>query len=112
MSVWNTLLMMSIFFHHSKLELSGDGPPAVAFHRHPADARDPSLRLSVRDQQQLVQLLSWWDMLHGTFREDVPQAAIEIGVRPTTGSLRRHAGKVTVMPLAEQRDDWRASRDD
>lgn len=108
MSVWNTLLMMSIFFHHSNLELSPEMDHRLS--RFIVTPRMHGIHHSDYQSEtnsNWSSLLSWWDMLHGTFREDVPQAAIEIGVPAYQDPCDVTLGKITVLPFAEQRDDWR-----
>ncbi len=51
-------------------------------------------------------LLSVWDILHGTFRLDVPQESITIGVpayqRPEDVTI----GKVLALPIRPTASDW------
>jgi sterol desaturase/sphingolipid hydroxylase (fatty acid hydroxylase superfamily) len=108
MSIWQTLLFFSIFFHHSNLRL-----PAGVERRlvriivtprmhgiHHSDYLDET-------DSNWASLLTWWDMLHGTMRLDVPQAAIEIGVPAYQREEDVAIDKLLVLPFVEQRDDWK-----
>ena len=107
-SLWQLLLFPSIFFHNSNLALT--------------EAQDRLLsRLVVTPRMHGIHhsdyqketdsnwssILSVWDLLHGTFREDIPQQSIRLGV-PAWQNLEDVAlERVILMPFAEQRDDWR-----
>jgi hypothetical protein len=43
--------------------------------------------------------LTWWDILHGTLRFDVPQEAIEIGIGTHRSPYEVTLGKVLAMPF-------------
>lgn len=108
MSIWNTMLMVSIFFHHSNLELSPEMDRLVS--RFIVTPRMHGIHHSdyeAETNSNWSSLLSWWDFLHGTFREDVPQQSIEIGVPAYQHPQDVTLGKITVLPFMEQRDDWR-----
>lgn len=108
MSIWQTLLFFSIFFHHSNLRL-------------PAEVERRLVRIIVTPRMHGIHhsdyldetdsnwasLLTWWDMLHGTMRLDVPQAAIEIGVPAYQREEDVAIDKLLVLPFVEQRDDWK-----
>ena len=106
-SLWQTALLASILFHHANLELPPDierrlvrvlvTPRMHGIHHSDVHAHTDS---------NWASLLSCWDMLHGTFRLDVPQEAITIGV-----AAWQQPGDVTLpallaMPFRPQRDDW------
>jgi len=106
-SVWQTLLLASIAFHHSNLRL----PPHIErrlvrfivtprMHGiHHSDHRDET-------NTNWSSLFSWWDRLHGTLRLDIPQDAIEIGVPAYQDPRDVTVGRIIVLPFVEQRDDW------
>jgi sterol desaturase/sphingolipid hydroxylase (fatty acid hydroxylase superfamily) len=79
--VWESLLLASIFFHHSNLRLPASADSRLAqwivtprMHGiHHAD--DAALSRS-----NYASLLTWWDTVHGTLRLDVAQEAITIGL--------------------------------
>jgi sterol desaturase/sphingolipid hydroxylase (fatty acid hydroxylase superfamily) len=79
--VWQQILLLSVVFHHSNLELPADAEQAVqsAFvtprmHgiHHSNDGGQMNTNFS--------SLLTWWDRLHRTLLLGVPQAEVAIGV--------------------------------
>lgn len=80
-SVWQTLLMLSVLFHHSNVRLPVElerrlnlllvTPRMHGIHHSTVQAETDSNWSSG---------LTLWDRLHGTLRLDVPQDAIDIGV--------------------------------
>jgi sterol desaturase/sphingolipid hydroxylase (fatty acid hydroxylase superfamily) len=82
LEIWQTLLFMSIFFHHSNVRLPKKFEEKLEFfivtprlhgihHSIKKDERDSNWSSG----------LSLWDLLHGTFRRDIPQAEITIGLK-------------------------------
>jgi len=55
--------------------------------------------------------LTLWDWLHGTFRLNVPQDAVTIGVPAFRAPEEVTLPKVLTMPFGEQRDSWRLPGD-
>lgn len=106
-SIWQTLLFVSIFFHHSNLRLPHDFERRLVrwivtprMHGiHHSDVREET-------NSNWSSLFSWWDRLHGTLRLDVPQEAIEIGVPAWQDEAEVTLGRITVLPFMPQRDDW------
>ena len=108
LTIWQTMLFASIFFHHSNTDL----PPAVEralsaaivtprMHGiHHSDYADET-------NSNWASLFTWWDMLHGTMRTDVPQQDVVIGVPAYDDESAVTLGRITVMPFVEQADDWR-----
>lgn len=98
--VWQRLTMMSVLFHHSNVQLP------VALERVLANfVMTPRLHgihhSVVQDEQDSnwSSGLTLWDRIHGTYRANVPQREITIGV-----AAFRHAEDVTLtrslaMPL-------------
>ena len=81
LQTWQTLTLMSVLFHHSNARLPVNVERALSYllvtprlhgihHSRVADQMDSNWSSG----------LSVWDRLHGTFRDDVPQEVIEIGV--------------------------------
>ena len=112
-SLWQTLLLVSIAFHHSNLRL-----PLALERRlvrwivtprmhgiHHSDYRNET-------NSNWSSLFSWWDRLHGTLRLDVPQDAIEIGVPAYQDPRDVTIGPITALPFVEQRNDWQTSDGD
>ncbi len=81
LSVWQTLLMLSILFHHSNVYL-----PAELERRLNLFVVTPRMHgihhSTVKEQtdSNWSSGLTLWDRLHGTLRLDVPQEEIDIGV--------------------------------
>jgi sterol desaturase/sphingolipid hydroxylase (fatty acid hydroxylase superfamily) len=109
-SIWQTLLLTSIAFHHSNLRL-----PAAAERRLVLCVVTPRMHgihhSNNRDEtdSNWSSLFSWWDRLHGTLRLDVPQDAIEIGVPAYEHPRDVTIGRITALPFVAQRDDWEKS---
>ncbi len=80
-SVWQTLLLLSVLFHHSNVRL-----PAEAERRIRRFIVTPSLHGIHHSTVEEERDSNWssgltlWDRLHGTLRLDVPQDEIEIGI--------------------------------
>ena len=79
--LWQQMLVVSVVFHHSNLEL-----PAAVEERLNAVIVTPrmhgihhSTRADETDSNY-SSLFSWWDRLHRSLRLDVPQAAVTIGI--------------------------------
>lgn len=110
-AIWQTALFVSIFFHHSNVRLD----PAVErrLARVFVTPRMHGIHHStVRDEtdSNWSSLFSWWDRAHCTFRLDVPQEAITIGVPAWQDPRELTIGRILAMPFRRQRNDWDASR--
>jgi len=92
--IWQQMLLLSVVFHHSNLELPIDVERALqAIFVTP---RMHGIHHSIVGEEMNTNyssLLSWWDRMHGSLRLDVPQASITIGVqgclRPSDVTLER-----------------------
>lgn len=82
LQIWQTLLFASIFFHHSNIDLPKDFEeklqkiimtPRLHGIHHSAEKSEMDSNWSSG--------LTAWDYLHGTFRRDVAQDKITIGVK-------------------------------
>jgi sterol desaturase/sphingolipid hydroxylase (fatty acid hydroxylase superfamily) len=83
---WQQLLLLSVVFHHSNVELPIEVERIlqVMF----VTPRMHGIHHSTKGDEMNTNyssLFSWWDRLHGSLRLDVPQASITIGVE---GCLR------------------------
>ncbi len=105
--LWRAFFLLSILFHHSNTRLPERWERRLArvlttprMHgiHHGAAADQTNSNWSSG--------LSWWDHLHRTFRLDVDQADIAIGVpayrEPAEVALR----PALALPFRRQRDDW------
>ncbi len=106
-SIWQAVLLASVLFHHSNTRLP------IALERvlvrlivtprmhgiHHSDRRAEA-------DSNWSSILSVWDLLHRTFRLDVPQRAVTIGVaayqRPEDVTL----GNVLRLPWRGKPNDW------
>ena len=79
-SIWQTMLLSSIFFHHSNTRLPQriDDVMAHALVTPRMHGIHHSIDMRQTDTN-FASLFTWWDMLHGTFNISVPQSTITIG---------------------------------
>ncbi|MFW5845829.1 MAG: sterol desaturase family protein [Planctomycetota bacterium] len=106
--IWQRCVLASVLFHHANIRI----PPRIEkwLARVVVTPRLHGIHHStVQDEtdSNWSSGLSIWDRLHGTYRDDVPQERIAIGVpachRPGDVRLLRVLG----MPLGPQRPAWR-----
>lgn len=82
LQTWQTLLFMSIFFHHSNVRLPKGFEDRLQ--KLIVTPRLHGIHHSIEEDEQNSNWssgLTIWDILHGTFRSDVPQNEITIGVK-------------------------------
>jgi sterol desaturase/sphingolipid hydroxylase (fatty acid hydroxylase superfamily) len=80
--IWQQMLVVSVMFHHSNLELPIDFERAlVPFLVTPRMHGIHHSRLATDMDSNYSSLLSWWDRLHRSLRLNVPQASVTIGVQ-------------------------------
>ena len=106
---WQTILFVSILFHHSNVRL-------------PARLEAILVRLVVTPRMHGIHhanrrewtdsnwssMLSCWDLLHRTFVSEVPDRDIVIGVPAYDDPRDVTISRVLLLPFRRQRDDWRA----
>ncbi|HVT42806.1 MAG TPA: sterol desaturase family protein [Thermoanaerobaculia bacterium] len=106
--VWQTILFVSILFHHSNLRLPVSlerwlvrfiVTPRMHGIHHSAVRNETNSNWS--------SILSWWDYLHRTMRLDVPHDSITIGVPAYLDPRDVTIGRILALPFVRQRDDWR-----
>jgi sterol desaturase/sphingolipid hydroxylase (fatty acid hydroxylase superfamily) len=97
---WQQMLLCSVVFHHSNLELPIEMERALQavfvtprMHgiHHSTKADEMNTNYS--------SLLSWWDTLHGSLRLDVPQEAVTIGVEGFTAGDQVTLGRSLSLPF-------------
>ncbi|HVT02467.1 MAG TPA: sterol desaturase family protein [Thermoanaerobaculia bacterium] len=106
-AIWQWLLMISIFFHHSNIRLSPRTERLLVkllvtprMHGiHHSDYRDET-------DSNWSSLLSWWDYLHGTMRLDIPQDDVTIGVPAYQDEASVTLPEIVLLPLHGERSDW------
>ena len=105
--LWQTILFGSILFHHANLRLPLAVERVLAWlivtprmHGiHHSDRQDQT-------DSNWSSLLSVWDFLHRTFRFDVPDPQIVIGVPAYRDPRDVTIGKILTLPFRRQRKDW------
>jgi sterol desaturase/sphingolipid hydroxylase (fatty acid hydroxylase superfamily) len=106
-SLWQTMLLASIFFHHSNTRLPEDFEVALA--RVIATPRLHGIHHSIvksETNSNLASLFTIWDILHGTLRLDVPQEKITIGVPAYQQPDEVTPERVLTLPLRSTKRDW------
>jgi len=99
---WQTFLTLSIFFHHSNLRLSRDFEsllswvlvtPRMHGIHHSNEPAEANYNWSSG--------LAMWDRIHRTFRLDVPQQEIRIGVKGIDSEERVRLPQILTQPFRE-----------
>ena len=108
LAIWQGFFFASVVFHHSNLRL----PPRLerAMASVLTTPRMHGIHHSaVQDQtdSNWSSGLSLWDHLHRTFRLDVPQRAIRIGVPGYRNPAELRLLPSLALPFRRQRDAWR-----
>ena len=81
LQIWQNLLFLSVFFHHSNIRLPEKFEKKLQ--KVITTPRLHGIHHSVKEDEMNSNWssgLTIWDFLHGTFRDDVPQEEIIIGV--------------------------------
>ena len=108
LSVWQTLLMLSILFHHSNVRLHTGGERALV--RFVVTPRMHGIHHSTVHEEtdsNWSSGLTLWDRLHGTLRLDVPQEEVDIGVPAYRDPRELGLAEILAMPFGEERPTWR-----
>lgn len=107
LQMWQGWFLFSILFHHSNLALPEWFEGILA--RFVTTPRMHGVHHSaVQDEtdSNWSSGLALWDHLHGTFRLDVPQAEIRIGVPAYREPGETGIAASLAMPFAHERDAW------
>ncbi|TXM70713.1 sterol desaturase family protein [Methylobacterium sp. WL120] len=110
--LWQRFFFLSILFHHSNLRLPEGLERRLAWvlttprmHGiHHSAAKDET-------ESNWSSGFSFWDRLHGTFRLDVDQDDIAIGVPAYRDPADTGIGRSLSMPFRSQRDAWTPAPD-
>ena len=107
-SVWQTMLVLCILFHHSNVRLApGTERLLGSFLITPRMHEIHHSNVQEESDSNWSSSFSFWDRIHGTLRLDVPPEQITIGV-PAYGEPQDVTlSKVLRMPFAGQRPSWR-----
>ncbi|HZI19722.1 MAG TPA: sterol desaturase family protein [Pyrinomonadaceae bacterium] len=111
-SIWQTLLMVSILFHHSNVRLPAGVERRLA--RLVVTPRLHGIHHSIVREEadsNWSSGLTVWDRLHGTLRLDVPQEEINVGVPAYREPEEVTLGRVLALPFGRQRPTWRLGGD-
>lgn len=101
LKTWQTLLFLSILFHHSNVRLPKEFENKLQ--KIIVTPRLHGIHHSiVKDEMDSnwSSGLSVWDFLHGTFRNDVPQAKITIGIAEFDEEDKVRLGKMLIEPFS------------
>ncbi|HEX6201393.1 MAG TPA: sterol desaturase family protein [Thermoanaerobaculia bacterium] len=107
LSLWQTLVVVEILFHHSNVELPAEVERRLAWVI--VTPRMHGIHHSIVREEadsNWSNLLSVWDRLHGTLRLDVPQDEVTIGVAALREPADVTLPRVLAMPFEEQHDAW------
>ncbi len=109
LSLWQMLLFAAVLFHHSNWRLAF--PLEKILVRLIVTPRMHGIHHSdqrAETDSNYCSILSLWDRLHGTLILNIPQREIVIGVAGWRKPEELTMGKILLMPLRRQRDDWPA----
>jgi sterol desaturase/sphingolipid hydroxylase (fatty acid hydroxylase superfamily) len=107
LSIWQTLLLVSVMFHHSNVRLSLETERRL--NRFIVTPRMHGIHHSVIEGETNSNWssgLTIWDRLHGTLKLDVPQESIEIGVPAYRDPTEIQLVSLLLMPFRAQRPSW------
>ena len=105
--IWQTILFVSILFHHSNMRLPERLDRALV--RLLVTPRMHGIHHSDRIEEtnsNWSSILTVWDFLHRTMRLDVPQESITVGVPAFEEAREVTIGKLLLLPFRKRRDDW------
>lgn len=100
LNVWQSLLFLSILFHHSNVRLSKQVEEKLQ-----KIIVTPRLHGIHHSEQESEMNSNWssgltaWDFLHKTFRSDVPQEKIRIGIENLDEEYKVTLSKMLVAPF-------------
>ena len=101
--IWQTLLFTSIFFHHSNVRLPKDFEEKLQ--KFIVTPRLHGIHHSIEETEMNSNWSSgliFWDKLHRTFRDDVPQNEITIGIKEFKKQKDVTLGKMLAEPFYEK----------
>jgi sterol desaturase/sphingolipid hydroxylase (fatty acid hydroxylase superfamily) len=112
LSLWQTLLLVSILFHHSNVRL-----PAGLERRLNLLVVTPRMHGIHHSDVKRETDSNWssgltvWDRLHGTLRLDVPQDEIIVGVPAYRDPRELALFEILKLPFTDARPAWRPQGD-
>ena len=105
---WQQILLLSVVFHHSNLELPIDSEhilQAVVVTPRMHGIHHSQVRDETNSNYSVV--FSWWDRLHRTLGLNIPQSDIVIGVPAYADPADNGLWNDLLLPFRHQRDYWR-----
>jgi sterol desaturase/sphingolipid hydroxylase (fatty acid hydroxylase superfamily) len=107
-SVWQTATLMAILFHHSNIEL----PLSVErwLCRLVMTPRMHGIHHSTIEEEtnsNWSTIFAWPDYAHGTYRLNIPQHALTIGVPEYRDAKELGLGRIVTMPFGQQGAWWK-----
>jgi sterol desaturase/sphingolipid hydroxylase (fatty acid hydroxylase superfamily) len=103
LQIWQTLLLMSVFFHHSNLRLPKEFEKQLQ--KLIVTPRLHGIHHSIEKDEMNSNWssgLTTWDLLHGSFRDDVKQDEITIGVAEFEKEKELTLGRMLLEPFKPQ----------
>jgi sterol desaturase/sphingolipid hydroxylase (fatty acid hydroxylase superfamily) len=106
-SVWQTLMLPSVLFHHSNVRLPENIEKFLGLIIVTPRIHDIHHR-AVRDKtdSNWASGLSFWDRLHNTWRDDFDDCAEPIGIANYQKPEELTLTKVLALPFGKERDAW------
>lgn len=106
LSVWQTLTLMEILFHHSNIRLPEKLERPLC-HLIVTPRMHGIHHSTVREEtdSNWATIFSWPDRLHGTMQLNVPQQSITIGVAAYQNPEELRLGKIMKLPFIAHRPD-------
>jgi sterol desaturase/sphingolipid hydroxylase (fatty acid hydroxylase superfamily) len=111
LSVWQTLLLVSIMFHHSNVRLQFGIERILC--RLIVTPRLHGIHHSINKEEtdsNWSSGLTLWDRLHGTFRQCEADEEVIVGVPAYRNPEELTTEKILVMPFFEERPAWEAEQ--
>jgi sterol desaturase/sphingolipid hydroxylase (fatty acid hydroxylase superfamily) len=107
LSLWQTLLFLSVMFHHSNVKLPKEWERRLNwFLVTPRMHGIHHSNVRTETDANWSSGLTLWDWLHGTLNLDVPQSQITIGVPAYSLESQVTFGKMIALPFTHQPDSW------
>jgi sterol desaturase/sphingolipid hydroxylase (fatty acid hydroxylase superfamily) len=100
LSLWNSLMLMEVIFHHSNIRLSPRIEQLLSLFI--VTPRMHAIHHSIIPEEigsNWSSGLTLWDWLHGTLKTDVPQREITIGLAPFRNAEQVTFAKTLTMPF-------------
>lgn len=102
LAYWQTFLSLSILFHHANIRLPQSVESALSWiFVTPRMHGIHHSNKTAEANSNWSSGLALWDRLHGTFRDDVPQQSIHIGVKGIDSEERVRLPEILTQPFRD-----------